>query len=125
MIKCLGSDEEQGRLFGFFNSVWGGIGLCSTYVILAAVTWLFAERGFRGGLRVYAVVILVAGILSWLIVPYDTERKVDLGDENRVDFRLIGKVLKIPAVWYIVFFTWGCFMVRSIIPYLNPLMTDV
>lgn len=124
VIKCMGNEEEQGRLFGVENSMFGAVGLISTYVILGLVTWFFKNSGFRGGIQVYAIAIILAGIATWFIVPFDSSKEIDMG-EDKADLRLIGKVLKMPAAWYLGLFTWGYFMVRSTVPYLNPLMTDV
>lgn len=124
MIKSWGNEEEQGRLFGVENSMFGAMGLISTYVILGLVTFLFKDAGFRGGMQVYAIFTIATGIITWLFVPYDSTRTVDMGDD-KVDFKVIGKVLKMPVTWYLGAFTWGYFMVRSTVPYLNPLMTDV
>ncbi len=124
MIKSWGSAEEQGRLFGVENSMFGAVGLISTYVILGLVTFLFKDAGFRGGMQVYSIVTILTGLATWLIVPYDKASQVDMGDD-KIDFRVIGKVLKMPVTWYLGAFTWGYFMVRSTVPYLNPLMTDV
>lgn len=124
MIKSWGTPEEQGRLFGVENSMFGAVGLISTYVILGLITFLFKDAGFRGGVQVYSAVTLITGIATWLYIPYDNEAKVDMG-EDKIDFRVIGKVMKMPVAWYLGAFTWGYFMVRSTVPYLNPLMTDV
>lgn len=124
MIKSWGSPEEQGRLFGVENSMFGAVGLISTYVILGLITFLFKDAGFRGGMQVYAVVTIVTGLVIWLVIPYDNTRTVDMG-EDKVDIKVIGKVLKMPVTWYLGAFTWGYFMVRSTVPYLNPVMTDI
>ena len=124
IIKSWGSPEEQGRLFGVENSMFGAVGLFSTYAILGLVTFLFKDAGFRGGIQVYAAVSIITGLLAWLIIPYDAHKEVDMG-EDKVAFGLVGKALKMPVTWYLGAFTWGYFMVRSTVPYLNPIMTDV
>ena len=85
-------------------------------MILGLITFLFKDAGFRGGIQVYAAVTLITGIATWLFVPYDDEAKVDMG-EDKIDFRVIGKVMKMPVAWYLGAFTWGYFMVRSTVPY--------
>lgn len=73
---------------------------------------------------IYCVLALVFGILTWIFVPYDKTKNTQLGEEDKVNFKLIFKVLKMPVTWYIGFFTLGYFIIRSAIPYLNPYMTD-
>ena len=95
VIKNIGEDDEQGKLFGFYNFSYGLFG------------------------------IVVFGILTWIFVPYDEEKaKAKEGADDKIDLKLIGKVLKMPITWYLGLFTLGYFLVRSTVPYLNPYMTD-
>lgn len=124
MIKNLGSDEEQGRLFGVYNFMFGAYGIFCTYLILFFMETSLEQYGFRGGMMIYCALALVFGILTWIFVPYDKTKNTQLGEEDKVNFKLIFKVLKMPVTWYIGFFTLGYFIIRSAIPYLNPYMTD-
>lgn len=124
VIKSIGDENEQGRLYGFFNGMYGVLGLTITYFVLALISTWMVGAGFRGGIRVYSIISLIAGVLTLLFVKYDESKLVDLG-EDKVDFRLIGKALKMPFTWYLGLFTLGYFIIRSTVPYLNPFMTDV
>lgn len=125
LIKNIGSDEEQGRLFGFYNFAFGLIGVACTYLILGMMETALAKYEFRGGMMIYCVISIVFGILTWIFVPYDKEKaKARESADDKIDLKLVGKVLKMPITWYLGLFTLGYFLIRSTIPYLNPYMTD-
>ena len=125
LIKNIGSDEEQGRLFGFYNFAFGLIGVACTYLILGMMETALAKYEFRGGMMIYCVISIIFGILTWIFVPYDEEKaKSRESADDKIDLKLVGKVLKMPISWYLGLFTLGYFLIRSTIPYLNPYMTD-
>lgn len=124
MIKNLGNNEEQGRLFGVYNFMFGAYGIFCTYLILLLMETSLEQYGFRGGMTVYCLLALISGVLTWIFVPYDSNKNTELAGEDKVNFKFILKVLKMPVTWYIGFFTLGYFFIRSTIPYLNPYMTD-
>lgn len=125
VIKNIGEDDEQGKLFGFYNFSYGLFGIACTYLILGMMETALAKYEFRGGMMIYCVISIVFGILTWIFVPYDEEKaKAREGADDKIDLKLIGKVLKMPITWYLGLFTLGYFLVRSTVPYLNPYMTD-
>ena len=125
VIKNIGDDDEQGRLFGFYNFAYGLFGIICTYLILGMMETALAQYEFRGGMVIYCLISILFGILTWIIVPYDIEKAKSRDNVNDIlDLNLIWKVLKMPITWYLGLFTLGYFIIRSTIPYLNPYMTD-
>lgn len=125
VIKNIGEDEEQGRLFGFYNFSFGAFGLVCTYLLLLAMETFLAKWEFRAGMMIYCVISIVAGILTWILVPYDEEKARARADaDDAIDFKLVLKVLKMPITWYLGLFTLGYFLIRSTVPYLNPYLTS-
>lgn len=124
LIKNIGSDDEQGRLFGFYNFMFGLFGVACTYLILGLMETALASYGFRGGMMTYCVISLVSGIATWIFVPYDDSKAKDIDEEDKINFKLVWTVLKMPITWYLGLFTLGYFLIRSTVPYLNPYMTD-
>ena len=125
LIKNIGEDDEQGRLFGFYNFSFGLIGVACTYLILGMMETALAKYEFRGGMMIYCVISILFGILTWIVVPYDKEKaKAREAADDKIDLKLIGKVLKMPITWYLGLFTLGYFLLRSTVPYLNAYLTD-
>lgn len=125
VIKNIGEDDEQGRLFGFYNFSFGAFGLICTYILLFAMETFLSKWEFRSGMMIYCVISILSGILTWILVPYDEEKaKARAAADDAIDFKLVLKVLKMPITWYLGFFTLGYFFIRSTIPYLNPYLTD-
>lgn len=124
LIKSIGDDDEQGRLFGFYNFMYGAFGIACTYLILGMMETSLAQYGFRGGMILYCIISLASGIATWIFVPYDMSKNVESSDDEKINFKYVVTALKMPITWYLGFFTLGYFFIRSTIPYLNPYMTD-
>lgn len=125
IIRMLGEDDEQGRLYGVSDISYGLFGLIIEYVIVAlTVTYLVDHpMGFKFAILVYAGLSILFAIWIYFVVP-DTKGKKIEDDEDKIRLSLILKVLKMPIAWYVGLFTMGYFIIRSSISYLNPYLTD-
>ena len=124
LIKNIGTEDEQGRLFGFYNFMFGAFGVACTYLFLGLMETALSAYGFRGGMALYCVISLISGIATWILVPYDQANAKNIDAEDKIDFKMVGKVLKMPFTWYLGLFTLGYFIIRSTVTYMNPYMTD-
>ncbi len=123
VVRSLGSDDEQGRLYGIAQVAYGICGLFMAYGVLTLMQTLLSGVGFRGAINVYAGIVLVFGVLTMIFVPYDMD-KAALGEDEKIKFSLLGKVMKMKITWYLGMFTMGFFIIRSCIPYINPMLTS-
>lgn len=128
LIRMLGDDDEQGRLYGSADIAYGLFSLFIEYVVLfVTATYLINHpMGFKLAILLYAGLSLVIGVAIIFAVPQSALQK-DVkpeGSQDVIRFNLIGKVMKLPLTWYLSFFTLGYFIIRSTIPYLNPYLTD-
>lgn len=128
VIRMLGDDDEQGRLYGSADIAYGLFSLCIEYGVLALTTTYLADHpmGFKIAILIYAGISVITGIAVYFIVP-----QKDLKDYKNLDntkdsikLDLLGKTLKMPLTWYLSFFTLGYFIIRSTIPYINPYLSD-
>lgn len=121
IIRGLGGDGEQGRLFGAADTAYGIFTILMTYGVLALLTTVLARLGigFRGAIVIYAVIAILIGIAVLLVVPFD--RRANLGkDEETIKISQLGKVLKMPFTYFLGLFTLGFYLIRCIVPYVNP-----
>lgn len=104
-VKLLGSDGEQGRLFGFREAGFALMSLVFTSVGL--VIFNRAGENFSTLLIFYSIVYIVCGLASLILLPKeaDTESK----NEHSVFYGL-GYVLKQPKIWLaggVIFFAYS------------------
>lgn len=119
IVKMLGEDDEQGRLFASTDISYAIFSLILEYIVLAIVTYIVE---FRIAYLIYGSLSIVIGIVIWYMLPAMTYEKEGKG--LREDLRLMGHAFKLPVTWYLGIFTLGYFLIRSVIPYVNPYLTD-
>jgi MFS family permease len=125
LIRMLGEDEQQGRLYGSASISYGLFTLLLEYAIIALTINYMAGHplGFRLAKIIYAALSAAIGVLIWLSVPKAENKRLD-DNEDTIRFQYIVRALKMPLVWYLALFTLGYSMLRSTMPYLNPYLTD-
>jgi len=122
VTNSLGSQEEQGRMFGLLE---GGRGVVN--VIVAFVALYFFSKLGASIAGVTAIIIgtcvlcFLSSILIWFTVPDQLEGT----GGDKIHLKDVGKVLKIPAVWIIAVIVLSCYSVYIGSTYLTPYMTEV
>lgn len=111
-IRNLGSENEQGRLFGMSEGI-RGIGQTAVAFLCLGVMGLFTgvAAGFRAALIINAVVFVLLMLAVIFIVPdFDKaslrgDRVVaqDAGVKKEGIFTIITKTLKSPSTWICIF----------------------
>jgi MFS family permease len=124
IIKMLGQDDEQGRLFAATDVAYAAFSLILEYVVLAIVTYLTKDdpNGFKVAYVIYGGLSIVIGIMIYFVLPKMEYEKESKGLKE--DMKLMGHAAKLPVTWYLAIFTLGYFLIRSVIPYVNPYLTD-
>lgn len=125
-VKTLAPDSEQGRMFGLFEGLRG---IISTVVGLGIVAlfnyWASQTMGLRAVIIAYAVINLVLGILTFILVPYEKKEAVDESGEKMSIVSNFITALKMPSAWVItisIFCTMMCFICLG---YMTPYLTGV
>ena len=122
VTNSLGSVEEQGRMFGLLE---GGRGVVN--VVVAFVALFFYGKlgetvaGVTGIIIGTCVLCFLSSILVWFIVP----EKLEGSSGDKIKFKDVGTVLKMPAVWVIAIIVLACYSVYIGSTYLTPYMTEV
>jgi MFS family permease len=120
VIRAMGDDGEQGRLYGAVDAAYGVFTILMTYGILALLSSVLEKTGmgFRGGILIYAGISVVIGVAVLFVVPFDPKKAVE--EEDSIKLAQLGRVLKMPLTYYLGLFTLGYYIIRCIIPYVNP-----
>ena len=127
-VKLLGSDDEQGRMFGFREA---GFGLFA-FVYSQLGTWLIYKAspdltGVRNIIIYYSIIYFVAAVLSFLFIPNSSasqkKEKVSFGDLMHG----LAYVCKMPAIWMVGLMVFCAYCVSGaglgkLVPYWTSVM---
>ena len=102
-IRMLGDSSEQGRLYGFFQSFEGLMNTVSAFVAMGIFTYFASQvAGLKYTLIFYGFMCLLAAVLLYFV--YDEKNSVDDGEEeDKIELKDIGRVLKMPQTWILAF----------------------
>jgi predicted MFS family arabinose efflux permease len=125
-VRNLGSENEQGRLFGLLE---GTRGFISTLIGLGIVAVFNRAVSIAGGLRtviiIYAIINIVLGIITYFVIP-STENKPQENEGEKVSaVKNFVTALKMPQAWLItvtIFATMMCFICLG---YFTPYLTGI
>lgn len=116
--RMLGTDEEQGRLFGLQEGLRGVLNALLVFGMTAAFS-AYADEvlGAAAAIRVCAIAVIIIGILNWFFIE-DTkaeEQTESIGEVVKGMF----KCLLIPRVWLLVGIIFTAYSVYGLIGYVT------
>ncbi len=122
VTNSLGSQEEQGRMFGLLE---GGRGVVNVVVAFVAL-YFFSKLGASvAGVTAIIIGTCVLCFLSSILIWFTVPDKLEGTGGDKIHLKDVGKVLKIPAVWIIAVIVLSCYSVYIGSTYLTPYMTEV
>ena len=111
IVRALGNDDEQGRLFGMSDAMRNVFSALAGFLFVY-IFGLFASAagGYRGMLYVSVVLYIIFGILCLIILPkiYTGRETEDKPDSLQHKASLM-EALKIPGVWLMGIFIFACY----------------
>ena len=126
-VSRLGNSEQQGRLFGFFET---GRGIVDTIIAFSA--WLFSTwfgsglLGFKAGIWFYALIVIVVGIMLFFMLK---EKDEDAPEKATVDSATekssISSVLKDKTIWLIAFNVFFVYAVYCGLTFFIPFLKNI
>ena len=124
-VRILSGSGDQGKAFGFFEGGRGiGAGLMATGAVFAfkigAGQMDDQVAGMRYAIIFYSVLTILMGVLVFFKVQDETMEKSD-----RVTFKGIGELLRMPAVWIIGFVTFCNYVFTLSMYYFTPYLTEI
>lgn len=116
--RMLGTDEEQGRLFGLQEGLRGILNALLVFGMTAAFAHYTDEvMGASAAIKVCSIVVIIIGILNFIFIE-DTKK-----EENTESFKDVTKgmfkALLIPRVWLLVAIIFTAYSVYGLIGYVN------
>lgn len=121
LVRAQADENEEGKMFGFFEMCAAIVGAIMSYGVLAALSQFAESMGFRYVTTIFAVVIAIVAILIMVLV------KDVKGLESNDDFKfsMLGRALAHPVTWLNGFIVMGLFIVISGATYLNPFLSGL
>ena len=128
-IRIIGTEEEQGTMYGIYYAANG-----TTAAIIAAVNlWAYnagggdsnMKSGFFWAVVSMAAFTLLATILIAIFLEGKSDKDLSTAEEDKFHFGDVVTVLKNPAVWMISVVFFCVYGVYSCSSYFTPYLTDI
>lgn len=115
--RMLGTDDEQGRLFGLQEGLRGILNALLVFAMTAVFSVYVDEvAGAAAAIRVCAITVIVIGILNWFFIEDTKSEKTEsIGEVVKGMF----KCLLIPRVWLLVGIVFTAYSVYGLIGYVT------
>ena len=126
VLRNLGTEEEQGKLFGISEAMRGIVSTVTGFVFVWILS-LFADAvgGFRAILIIGAVVYIIFAALAIIFLPKNVSRE-EKENEGKKEKGSILKALKLPGVWLMGLFIFSCYsIIAAGINYLGTYTTQI
>ena len=123
VIRILGNESEQGRLFGFYEGLSGIAGTVISFIGLyffgkfAAIT-----VGFKYVVWLYSISSIVCGIILYFLID-DVKDTEESNDGMSISSFL--KVITMPKAWLLGLTIFSVYLVFSSLTYLSPYLSEV
>ena len=126
-IRNLGDDDEQGRMFGFLE---GGRGVVDTIVAFSALGVFVAmgsgAAGLKSAIMFYAIIDIVAGIVTWFLLSGGPAKPADPAAEAQsAKGSGLMAAIRVPAIWLVSLNVFMVYIVYCGLTYFIPYLKDM
>lgn len=122
-LRLIGSEEEQGRIFGIY---YAGNGITGA-VVNSLALWASTKGADPRGSLFNAVMVMAAAtaVAAVLIKIYLKDDKAEVVEDEKFDFGVVKSLLKNPTVWIFSLIIFCGYSLYSSTSYFTPYLTDV
>ena len=125
-IKLLGTDQEQGRLFGFLE---GGRGIVDTVIafIGLGIFAFFGSNAFglKSSIWFFSGSMIIIGIISYFCLEHDKKVETKKVENKKSSFDTVKKVVKMPEVWLVSFTIFFVYAMYCGLVYFLPFLEEI
>lgn len=125
-VRIIGSEKEQGTMFGIyyaFNGITGAV--FNAIALWASGTGATPKGVMFNAVMVYAAATAFAALLVFLFVKKDNGAKVETSEDEKFHFKDLGQLVKNPYVWMFSVVVFCGYSLFSSTSYFTPYLTDV
>lgn len=117
-IKELGSNNGQGRIFGFFEA---GRGLFDTIIVFVAL-YLFSKLGsLKDVILFYSIAAIIMGIIAFIVL----EKSEGVEDKKKKNLNISAEVVKSKEVWLVAGNIFCAYAIYCGLTYMMPFLQNV
>lgn len=123
-VRILSDSDSQGKAFGMFE---GGRGVAAAISATTAVIVFRIGMKSMGdilGMRYIIIFYSIATILCGVVIQFNMKNEI-VNDGEKVTFKDIGAVIKLPAVWIIAIVTFCNYVFTLSLYYFVPYATSL
>ena len=126
-IRIIGTEEEQGFMYGLYYACNGIAAALTSFISLYAYNTAGEDikSGFVRGVNASGVVVLIAAICLVFLMKEDAGKVTTESDDDKISLPMVGKVLKSPVVWILSIVILCGYGLKSSVSYFNPYLTEV
>ncbi|MDU4889169.1 MAG: MFS transporter [Clostridium sp.] len=125
-IKSLGTDEEQGRLFGFLEGGRGAVDTIVAFIGLGIFAMLGSNAfGLQASIWFFSGAMIVIGIISYFCLEHDKKVEVEKTEKKKSSFDTVKVVIKMPEVWMVSFTIFFVYAMYCGLVYFLPFLEEV
>lgn len=125
-VRLLGTQEEQGRLFGLLEAGRGVVDvIVASGALFVFVHFGEGKAGMQAGLLYYTVITLMAGVITYFIVDDDHVKNAEGSSANIETLKGIKHVLTCPNVWLASFGIFFVYAAYCGLTYFIPFLKDI
>lgn len=122
-VRSLGSDEEQGRMFGLAEGIRGISGIIASFIVMGIIQVAATEvGGMKGTLIFYGVVYIAIGVITMILLPNPKETEVK---ESTFVMGDLVKAFRHKGTWLVCALVFCWYMVYCTTSYAIPYLTNV
>jgi nitrate/nitrite transporter NarK len=125
-VRMIGSEKEQGTMFGIYYAVNGLTGAGFNALALWASGHAATPKGVMFNVvMIYAAATAFAALLVFLFLKKDNGVKVETSEDGKFHFKDVGHLAKNPYVWLFAIVVFCGYSLFSSTSYFTPYLTDV
>lgn len=121
-IRALGSDREQGKMFGISEGIRSASGIVSSFIVLAIISLAASDvNGLQNTLVFYGVIYILVGILAIFLMPNPPKQE----SQDKFKFSDLSTCFKNPGLWLVSIVIFGIYSLYILASYTTPYLQDV
>ncbi len=129
-VRSLGTDEEQGRMFGFLEAGRGVVDVIIAFTALGIFALLGKSAGaLKGSILFFSAMVVIVGIISYFLLEDDKVSTKDKdGNEaskNKVAMEGVMEAIKMKEIWVVSFTIFSVYSVYCGLTYFIPFLRDI
>ena len=129
-VRLLGTDDEQGRMFGFLEAGRGVVDVIIAFSALGIFALLGKTAGaLKGSILFFAATVVIVGIISYFLLEDDKISSKDKnGNEvskNKVAMEGVIEAIKMKEIWVVSFTIFSVYSVYCGLTYFIPFLREI